>query len=139
MIEFEKHGILLEKRPVQLSRLSSKEKYFSQLLDSKTNEDRIELLWRINLPIALLVLALLAVPLSYVAPRQGRYGKIGQALLIFIVYLNLLGLTRSMMLTGNFPLWLNFWWVHALMIILTLLLLKKRTRRSWLMWSYPAR
>ena len=136
IIEFEKHGILLQKKPQQTSRLSAREKSFSQLRESESRDDRIQLLWRINIPITLLVLGLLAVPLSYIAPRQGRFGKIGLALVIFILYLNLLGFSRSWMLTGQMPLWLNFWWVHALFIGLTIILLMRRTRRSWLFWRY---
>jgi lipopolysaccharide export LptBFGC system permease protein LptF len=50
------------------------------------------------------------------------------SLLIFIVYLNLLGLTRSALEDKSIPLWINFWWVHALFAVLTLVLLRKRTR-----------
>ncbi len=132
IIEFEKHGILLQKKPAEASRLGSKEKNLSQLLESESKSDRIELLWRVNIPFTLMVLALLAVPLSYIAPRQGRFGKIGVALVIFIFYFNLMGFSRSWMATGQIPLWLNFWWVHALFLGLTMILLMRRTRPAWL-------
>lgn len=127
IIEFDRHGILLEKKENRASTLKSKQKYFSQIISSDKHKDQVELLWRVTIPVTLIVLGLLAVPLSYIAPRQGRYGKIGYALLVFIVYLNLLGFSKTSLETGNLPLWLNFWWVHGLFIILTLILLKLRT------------
>ncbi len=128
VIEFERHGILLKKKPGQRSRLDSYEKSLSDLLRSEQLKDRVELLWRISIPIVVVVLAMLAIPLSYIAPRQGRYGKIGISLIVFIVYLNLLGLTKSKLEDGSLPLWLNFWWVHLIFILLTMVLLLHRVR-----------
>ena len=134
IIEFDKHGILLEKNKSKISALKPSEKSFSQLQNSTLLGDKVEFLWRINIPLTLIVLALLAVPLSYISPRQGRYGRIGLALLIFIVYLNLLGFSKGALERNSIPMWLNFWWVHLLFIALTLLLLKRRTRQSVFFW-----
>ena len=54
-----------------------------------------ELQWRFALPISVLMLALLAIPLSHVRPRQGRYSHILPAILIYIVYMNLLFIARN--------------------------------------------
>ena len=43
--------------------------------------------WRC--PIMAVVLALIAVPLARLRPRQGRYARVGFAVLIFFVYINL--------------------------------------------------
>jgi len=135
VIEFERHGILLKKKPHKNSRLDSNEKSFATLLSSTLKKDRVELWWRISIPVTLLVLALLAVPLSYIAPRQGRYGKIGLSLLVFIVYLNLLGFSKSALEDGSLPLWLNFWWVHFLFAVLTLVLLMRRIQPRFFVFS----
>jgi lipopolysaccharide export system permease protein len=103
-----------------------KEKPPLALWRSSRLADRVELLWRLAIPVILVVLALLAVPLSYIAPRQGRYGKVGIALLVYIVYLNLMAYTRAELDAGSLPLVLNFWWVHLLFIIFTAGLLIKR-------------
>ena len=133
VIEFENHGTLLKKKPSIAKALKPFEKSLSVILASASLSDKIELWWRISNCISVLVLALLAVPLSYIAPRQGRYGKIGLSLLVFIVYLNLLGLTKTSIETGTIPMWLNYWWVHLIFLAQTLLLLKKRTGN--LFWS----
>ena len=128
-ISFEQHGILIEKR-VRKARLEphSDAMRLSELWQSEKLKHRVELQWRIVVPVVLLVLALLAVPLAYIAPRQGRYGKVGVALLVFIVYLNLLAFTRSQLEDGLIPIALNFWWVHLIFLTLTVALIYRRNR-----------
>ncbi len=132
IIEFGRHGILMERKPLAKSRLKSKEKSFTEIQSSKRRADRVEFWWRVAIPVTTLVLALLAVPLSYIAPRQGRYGKIGLALLVFIAYMNLLAVSKSGLEDGQIPMWLNFWWIHALFLLLTWGLLMKRMHRPLL-------
>ena len=127
IIEFEQHGIMIEKKNKGArQQLREKEKTPLMLWKSSRLADRVELQWRIAIPVVLVVLALLAVPLSYIAPRQGRYGKVGIALVIYIVYLNLMAYTRAQLEADSLPLALNFWWVHLLFIFLTFSLLVKR-------------
>jgi len=126
---FDQHGILIERREKVL-RLDphSEEMTLTELWKSKKYKNRIELRWRVSVPVTMLVLAVLAVPLAYIAPRQGRYGKVGAALLVFIMYLNLLAYTRAKIEDRLVPLWLNFWWVHLLFLLLALALLYRRNR-----------
>lgn len=129
IIEFEQHGILLEKKQKQKKRrVDVEEKTPKQLWKSKRLEDRVELQWRIAIPVVLVVLALLAVPLSYIAPRQGKYGKIGYAFLIYLLYFNLMAFSRSQIELKAVPLSINFWWVHIIFIVLTIGLIIKRNR-----------
>jgi lipopolysaccharide export system permease protein len=126
---FDQHGILLEKKVVA-SRLEprSEQMTLKELSKSKLRKHRTEFRWRISVPVTMLVLALLAVPLASIAPRQGRYGKVGAALVVFILYLNLLAFTRAKMDDRVIPMWLNFWWVHLLFLLLALALLYRRNR-----------
>ncbi|MCZ6798567.1 MAG: LPS export ABC transporter permease LptF [Gammaproteobacteria bacterium] len=129
VVEFEKHGILIEKKTSSSrQQLRVKARPPELLWQSSRLEDRVELHWRIAIPVVLIVLAFLAVPLSYIAPRQGRYGKVGYALLVFIVYYNLMAYARVELEADSFPLALNFWWVHLLFIFFALALLLKRNR-----------
>lgn len=134
VIEFDRHGILLQKKTVVAGYIRTFEKPLSDILASSTIKDKTEFWWRLSQSISLVVLAMLAVPLSYIAPRQGRYGKIGFALLIFVVYLNLLGVTKSALLGENINMTINYWGVHALFIMMTLWLLKRRTHSSLMFW-----
>jgi lipopolysaccharide export system permease protein len=138
VIEFEKHGVLLKKKEIISSTVKPFEKSLSDILLSSSLEDRAELWWRISTTISLLVMALLAVPLSHISPRQGRYGKVGLSLLVFIVYLNLMGLTKTALVNETIPMWLNYWWVHAVFVVLTLVLLKRRTHTALFFWREEA-
>ena len=129
IIDFEQHGILIENKNKPAESVPrSRDKTPAQLWASGDIKDRVELHWRIAIPVTLLMMALLAVPLAYIAPRKGRFGKVGYALLVFVVYMNLIALTRAQLENGTLPIALNFWWVHLLFAILTLALLYRRNR-----------
>ena len=75
-----------------------------------------ELHWRIGVPMATLILALIAVPLSRSQPRQGRYGRLAIGLLVFIIYFNLLSAGKAWLEQSAVPGYVGLWWVHALML-----------------------
>ncbi len=128
IIEFEQHGILIEKQAARASKLRREALPTTELWDSPAIKDRVELQWRIAIPVALLVLGLLAVPLAYVAPRRGRFGKVGLALLVYVLYMNLMAVTRTQLEAGSLPMAVNFWWVHAMFVAFALMLLWRRNR-----------
>lgn len=127
IIDYDQHGILIENKGASADdHVHSIEKSLRQLWSSGLISDRVELQWRIAIPFVLFTLAMIAVPLSYISPRQGRFGKVGFALLVFIVYLNLLGFTRAQLEAGNLPMSVNFWWVHILFCGFAVYLLYRR-------------
>jgi len=127
IIEFETHGVLLRKKRHLLDQKKKIEQHsIQQLIQSKSLKAQIEIYWRLAVPLSLLVLALLAVPLSYIKPRQGRYGKVAVSLLIFIIYLNLLVFAKGQMESGNLSITINFWWIHGFFLALGLVLLHRR-------------
>ena len=129
IMDFDQHGILIERKDkITRSELRTEQMTLSQLWQSAKLKHHIELHWRVAVPMALVMLALLAVPLSYIAPRQGRYGKVGIALLALILYLNLMAVTRAQMEEQVIPTALNFWWVHVFFLLLTLVLIHRRNR-----------
>jgi lipopolysaccharide export system permease protein len=113
---FQEHGIPLpipqRADPGQQRRQMST----AQLLGTGLAEDVAELHWRLSAPLSLVVLTLLAVPLSRTQPRAGRYGRVGFALFLFIIYSNMLGVARTLIEEGGAPPWLGLWWVHAILL-----------------------
>jgi lipopolysaccharide export system permease protein len=83
------------------------------LLTSDAPAQRAELHWRIALPIMAVVMALIGVPLARLRPRQGRYARVGYAILIFFVYIELAIAGKMWLERGVTPEWLGLWWVHA--------------------------
>ena len=57
-----------------------------QLIGLDSSSAKSELHWRITLILAVPLMALIAVPLSRVNPRQGRFAKILPALLLYLIY-----------------------------------------------------
>ncbi len=90
-----------------------------------------ELQWRLSVPIMTLVLALLAVPMSRVNPRQGKFAKLLPSIIIYIVYANLMFISRDWLASGKIPLWLGMWWLHVLVLLLALVLIAAHQWRGF--------
>ncbi len=57
-----------------------------------------------------LVLTLVAVPLSRLRPRQGRYARVGFAIVVYIVYSNLIAAAKVWVEKGDLPPIVGVWW-----------------------------
>jgi Predicted permeases len=97
------------------------------LLARATPADLAELSGRLAAPLSVLVLALLAVPLSRLRPRQGRYTKVVLGVLVYLAYANLTGLSQHWIEKGRMSLLVGAGWVHLLALALALLLILHET------------
>ena len=70
------------------------------------------------------VLTLLAVPLAKLRPRQGRFARIGVAVLAYFIYSNLVATVRVWIEKDSAGGAFGMWWVHLLPIALAV----------WLLW-----
>lgn len=123
VIEFGEHGIPYRLPDVDTSSEEIGAMPTAALFGARNLEQLAELQWRISIPLATFILAILAVPLSRSQPRQGRYGRIAIGLLVFIIYFNLLSAARAWLENGVIPPAVGIWWVHAVMFITALVLL----------------
>ncbi len=78
-----------------------------------------ELQWRITWTLSTLILALLAIPLAEVDPRKGKFSQLLPAILIYVVFLNMMFVGKSWVQDGKVSTWLGMWWIDALLLILT--------------------
>lgn len=85
-----------------------------------------ELFRRLGAPLMLLVLAVLAVPLGYLPPRSGRYGKLVLGVMVYVAYANVLRLGEVWIQDSRLPVVLGLWWVHGVVLLLALMLLGRR-------------
>lgn len=106
----------------------------ASLMSSNDPADRAELQSRIAAPLSVLILALLALPLSYLRPRQGRYSKIVIGVLVYLVYANLIGFGQTWIAKGRIPPELGLWWAHALTLAVALVLIARQQG-----WRRPRR
>lgn len=98
----------------------------SELMASGDPADRAEWHWRLASPISVFLMILIAVPLSHIAPRQGRYGKLVLGIVVYLLYSNLLTFGQTYLAKGRMPEALGLWWIHALAAALALALIARR-------------
>ncbi len=102
-----------------------------ELMGSADPKAIAELQWRISLPLMAIVLTLLAVPLSELKPREGRYGRIGAAILVYFVYSNLVSAARTWVEKGSVSPTVGLWWTHLLVLGIALFLLYRQSPPEW--------
>jgi lipopolysaccharide export system permease protein len=95
-------------------------------------QEQAELQWRLSMPILVLVVAIMAVPLSKVNSRQGRFLKLIPSIMLYLLYVLLLIVSQKWLETGKIGAWIGLWWVHGVFFIFALgLLLWSRYQFQW--------
>ena len=98
------------------------------LIGSSDPQHLSELMWRVSLPLTVLVLAFLAVPLSYFNQRSGNSYHVLLAVGFFLVYLNGLNFLRNAVAAGKVPFWAGLLPMHLLILAAAWVLLRIRSR-----------
>lgn len=83
------------------------------LLHSTNPKEVAELQGRISLPTMALMLGLIAIPLSRLRPRQGRYARAALIVVVYFFYANAITAGQTWIVNGRTPAWLGLWWIHA--------------------------
>lgn len=122
VMQFERYLVRIEPKEIGDMELTARVMPTADLVAKPSNANRGELVWRIGLPIATVLLALLAIPLSFVNPRAGRTNSLIFAVLTFTIYLNLLGVSQAWVAQGKLAPGRGTWGVHALMLVLLIVL-----------------
>jgi lipopolysaccharide export system permease protein len=86
------------------------------LYHSPDIHDRTEFWERVSFPVSLITLTLIAIPLSRSLPRQGLYGRMFFAFLVYFAFLNLHAISVSWMKKQVTPEWLGIWWVQLVLL-----------------------
>jgi len=136
-IEYKSHGVKVDQASVGSTRRKVEAIPTSELLNSDDPKQQALLQWRLSIPLLVPVVALLAIPLSHVNPRQGRFFHLLPAMLIYVTYLGLLIVCRKNIEKGELALIPGLWWVHGLFLLIALGLIfgpdwfrKKRIERA---------
>ena len=117
--QYEKHGIHVPENELSARSVKSKETLSAaEIWQSDLLAHQAEFQWRISIPIATFLMAVLALPLSYTTPRKGRYSKLALAILLYLIYSNMLGMAQNWMMVEKLPSWLGMWWVHGFGVLL---------------------
>lgn len=104
-----------------------------ELVKQNSVAAKAELHWRISLILAVLLMALIAVPLSRVNPRQGRFAKILPALLLYLIYFLLQSSFKSAGSAGKLDAAIFMPAVNVIFLLLGIIL---NSRDSALMYRF---
>ena len=124
---FERYAIRLESKESKEKPQIVIQSIPSNVLLKEPNAINIaEIQGRIATPISALILVLLAIPLSFVDPRSGRSGNMMMAVLVFIIYNNLISIAQAWISQGRVAGVVGLWPVHGAFLALTLYMFYRR-------------
>jgi lipopolysaccharide export system permease protein len=101
IMEFDKYALRVETKEDRGATQTVASETSLDLWRSDSRYAHAELLWRINVPVSAIVLALLAIPLSFVNPRAGRANNMLVALLVYLLYSNAISVFQSWVAQGK--------------------------------------
>lgn len=118
IMEFDRYALRVETREARGIEKTTANMSTRELLQHFGDKGMMaELIWRINVPVSAMVLALLAIPLSFVNPRAGRSANLILALLVYMVYSNLLSMSLAWVGQGRISWLTGLLAVHAVMLL----------------------
>jgi lipopolysaccharide export system permease protein len=126
IFEFERYAMRIESADPAARAPTTKTMSTLDLLRDPSSRNLGELSWRVGLPASALILCLLAIPLSFVNPRAGRSMNIVLAILVYMVYSNLLSIMQATIAQDRINVFAGMWGVHAGMLVLLTLMFYRR-------------
>ena len=108
----------------------------TELFENGDRQSTAELVRRFGMPLSALILALIAIPLSYVNPRAGRSWGVIVALLVFLIYNNMQSVMQAWVSQGKLEAIWGLWGVHSVALTLFLVMVwwQVRVSRRWWIW-----
>lgn len=133
VMEFERYKVRTEDGEAKPSDRSPNRLPITELVLETSNRARGELLWRIGMPVSAIILALMAIPLSYANPRAGRSANMLIAILVYAIYSNMISVSQAWVAQGKLSFGVGVWAAHAIMLLPLMLLFYKRivVRMPW--------
>ncbi len=128
VVKFSRNDLLLPEPDRRIKAVSLEARPSTEILFSSNVEEIAEIQWRVSPAIAIIVLGLLAIPLSHSPPREGRGGRAVLGILAYAFYANVLYMCRSWIAKGELTPWLGMWWVHLLTLVIALIWLQRQGR-----------
>lgn len=114
--KFSKHAVRISEKKAPKAVPGRSATASAELWRSKKPRDMAEIQSRIILPLSAVAFMILAVPMSRVKPREGRYGRLFSAVLVYVIYNNLIGTTYKWVSKGELTPSLGMWWLPALLL-----------------------
>lgn len=128
MMEFDRYAVRLDTVTVEKEAQTPRTTSTAELLRDPTPANQAEWAWRLGYPISALLLAVFAVPASFINPRAGRSLNVIFALLVYTTYSNLTGLSEAWIGQQKLSLGASMLLVHGSMCVLVIWLYWRRLR-----------
>ncbi len=100
-----------------------------ELFEQPTGVKQGELHRRIAGPLSLFILIIMIPAFAHSQPRQGAFNKMIGALILYVIYFNLLGVGQTWLKQGKIPAQLGLWWVHGIMLLIAIIIAFRFSRR----------
>ncbi|MEO8332339.1 MAG: LPS export ABC transporter permease LptF [Gallionella sp.] len=126
IVEFERYAIRIDSVPAKQTRIWLRTMSTPELWRNPTAWNLSELHWRLGLPISAALLALLAIPLGYVNPRAGRSLNLILAIVLYMLYSNMISVSNTWVGQGKISPNIGLWGIHAVMLMITVLMFYRR-------------
>ena len=123
--EFERYAMRIQSSEAQRA-ATEKSAPTVELMRDPTRRNLAELSFRLGVPVGALILALLAIPLSFVNPRAGRSMNLLLALLVYMSYSNMMSIAEAAIAQSRISFAAGALGVHAVMLLVLLLLFYRR-------------
>ncbi|MEW5770669.1 MAG: LPS export ABC transporter permease LptF [Pseudomonadota bacterium] len=129
--EFASYAVRIQPQALEEIATSPRMLGLGELWANPTPRNMGEWVWRLGYPVSALLLALLAVPMSYVNPRAGRSMNVVFAILIYVAYNNFVGLSEGWVTHARLGALEAVLLVHGGMLLVLLGLYWQRFRGPW--------
>jgi lipopolysaccharide export system permease protein len=137
VVSYDTYGRLVEEPQKQVP-MFNRVTPTAMLLKSTAPHHRAELQWRIAIPLSTTILGLMAIGICYIAPRSGRYAKVLPGILTYIVYYNLLTVSKRWLEADVLSPYVGLWWVHSLALLVAAILMLSHSGKLS-QWQYARR
>lgn len=125
LLTFERYAVRMSENKPRAVSLKLRQLPTSELWGTQDPRGQAALQWRLSLPLMVIVVSLIAVPLSYVRPRQGRFAKLFPAVFLHIFYLSALISVQGMIEKGQLDPGIGLWSVHGIFLLIAAYFLLK--------------
>ncbi len=134
IVQFERYWMRLDPAAVGSKETGVRQAPPGELIADASPQALAELLWRVGVPMSALILAVMAIPLSFVNTRARRSYGLVFALLLYFIYNNLLSLSQAWVAQAKLNPWAGMFSSHLLMLAAVFALFYLRTRQPAPRW-----
>jgi lipopolysaccharide export system permease protein len=118
IVQFERYAMRVETVESKHKEPNPKAYSTAYLLAHPDNWNMSEFNWRVGLPVSALLLCLLAIPFSFVNPRAGRSLNMISALVVYMLYNNLMSVINTLVGQGQVAVHAGLLLIHVGMLLL---------------------